>query len=311
MRDAFVARLLQLAQDDPRIMLLTADLGFGVLDKFAKALPAQYLNVGVAEQNLTGVATGLAMEGFVAFTYSIGNFPTLRCLEQVRNDACYHGADVKIAAIGGGFSYGPLGPSHHATEDIAIMRALPDVTVICPSDLWEAEQATAAMVAHKGVCYLRLDKSNTTFAPRPGEVFAIGRARRLREGSDATLVATGGIVAEALKAAEVLAAEGLSCRVVSMHTITPLDGAELEAAVRETGALVTLEEHSVVGGLGGAVAEYCLEHGLAPRRFRRLGLRAGFSSVVGGQNYLRGIYGIDAPAVAAATRALLRPNSAA
>ncbi len=311
MRDAFVARLEELAKADPRVMLLTGDLGFGVLNRFAAALPDQYLNVGVAEQNLTAVATGLALEGNIVFTYSIGNFPTLRCLEQVRNDACYHDANVKIVCIGGGFSYGPLGPSHHATEDIAILRSLPNITVFSPTDTWEVAGATAAMIETPGVCYLRLDKSVSGFSARPGEVFTPGRARTLRDGRDLTIIATGGIAGEALAAAKLLAARGIQCRVVSMHTIVPLDTDALDAASRETGGIVTLEEHSVIGGLGGAVAEHCLESGNVPVHFARFGLRGGFSSVVGSQAYLRKVYGLDADSVAAGIETLLRSGNAA
>src|SRR5437868_12139385 len=159
MRDAFVDSLRRAAAADRRVMVLTGDLGFGVLDRFATQFPDQYLNVGVAEQNLTGVATGLALDGHIVFTYSIANFPTLRCLEQIRNDACYHEANVKVVAVGGGFSYGPLGISHHATEDLSIMRALPNMTICAPGDQWEAREATKSLAANPGTCYLRLDKS--------------------------------------------------------------------------------------------------------------------------------------------------------
>ena len=159
MRDTFIAQLKQRAIEDPRIMLITGDLGFGVFDQYRKNCPNQFLNVGVAEQNMTMVATGMAMEGHVVFTYSIGNFSTLRCLEQIRNDACYHNADVKVVSIGGGFSYGALGISHHATEDLAIMRALPNMTVVSPCGLWETKMATDAIIDTQGTFFLRLDKS--------------------------------------------------------------------------------------------------------------------------------------------------------
>src|SRR2546423_12107289 len=153
MRDAFVDALCRAAAADRRVMVLTGDLGFGVLDRFASEYPEQYLNVGVAEQNLTGVATGLALDGHIVFTYSIANFPTLRCLEQIRNDACYHDANVKIVAIGGGFSYGALGMSHHATEDLAIMRAI-GIPVVAPGCDWEAAEAVDALIGTPGTCYL-------------------------------------------------------------------------------------------------------------------------------------------------------------
>jgi transketolase len=303
LRDTFVAALSRLAEENPLIMLLTGDLGFGVLGKFAARFPRQYLNVGVAEQNLTGLATGLALEGRVVFTYSIGNFPTLRCLEQIRNDVCYHDVDVKVVSIGAGFSYGSLGISHHATEDISILRALPNMTVVSPCDLWEVAEATRALVDRPGPAVLRLDKSTALPTARPGDVFRIGRARLVRNGLDMTLVATGGILGEVLQAADALDREGVSCRVLSVHTIKPLDVESLEAAAAETGGIVTVEEHTVDGGLGGAVAENLLERGAYPRCFLRIGLRSGFSCVVGSQAYLRKVYGMDAAAIADAVRA--------
>lgn len=306
MRDSFVRRLCELASRDPRIMLITGDLGFGVLDEYAKRFPRQFLNAGVAEQNMTGVATGLALHGRIVFTYSIGNFPTLRCLEQVRNDAAYHEANVKIVAIGGGFAYGALGMSHHATEDLAILRAIPGITVVSPGCLWEAEEATDALVRTPGVCYLRLDKSSAGRTNREGERFELGKIRTLREGEDITLAATGGILGVALAAADRLAAEGIQARVMSVHTLRPFDTETLFRACRETGGIVTVEEHVVDGGLGGLVAETCLEAGVIPRAFFRIGLRAGFSSIVGSQDYLRERYGMDSDAIIDAVRAMVR-----
>lgn len=293
MRDAFVARLAELAEADPRIMLITGDLGFGVLDSFAERFPRQFLNAGVAEQNMTGVAAGLALEGRVVFTYSIANFSTLRCLEQIRNDAAYHNADVKVVSVGGGFSYGALGVSHHATEDLAIFRAMPQVTVVAPGDDWEAAEATSALVRTPGTCYLRLDRSSAGNTSRPGERFVLGQARTVREGTALTLITSGGILKPAMDAAEVLAAEGTECRVLSMHSLKPFDHDAILCAAKETGALITIEEHVVEGGLGGAVAETCMEAGVYPPAFRRIGLRGGFASVVGSQDYLRTRYKMD------------------
>jgi transketolase len=305
MRDVVVARLTDLAGQDPRIFLVTGDLGFGVLTDFAKRFPKQYLNAGVAEQNMTGLATGIALEGRVVFTYSIANFPTLRCLEQIRNDAAYHDANVKVVAVGGGFSYGALGMSHHATEDLAILRALP-ITVVAPGCDWEAEQAVTALVGEPGTAYLRLDKSSAGNTSRPGERFELGKARVLREGSDLTLVSTGGILGEVLIAAERLAALGVDCRVISMHTVAPLDTESIRLACIETNGLVTIEEHSLRGGLGGAVAEACLDASIYPRLAARIGLRGGFSSVVGSQEFLRSHYEIDATAIVRTASRLLR-----
>lgn len=311
MRDAFVRALEALAQRDPRIFLVTGDLGFGVLTGFASRHPRQFLNAGVAEQNMTGLATGLALDGRVVFTYSIANFPVLRPLEFIRNDAAYHEANVNIVAIGGGFSYGALGISHHATEDLAIMRSLPGLTVVSPGDVWEVAEAVPALAAQPGTTYLRLDKSSAPDTHRSGERFVLGRARCLRAGTDITLAATGGILGVVLPVAEQLAAEGVSCRVLSIHTIKPLDREALLSAARETGGIVTVEEHTVDGGLGGAVAECCLEAGAAPRVFHRIGLRAGFSSVVGSQDYLRAAYGLDARGILAQVRGALERSRTA
>lgn len=305
MRDQFIRRLSALAESDPRLMLLTADLGFGVLNTFAERFPSQFLNVGVAEQNMTGLATGLALEGRVVFTYSIANFPTLRCLEQIRNDAAYHDANVKITAIGGGFSYGALGMSHHATEDLAILRALP-ITVVAPGCDWEATEATTAIARQPGTCYLRLDRSSAGSTQQPGETFELGKARMLRDGSDLTIVSTGGILGAVLEAAERLSIHGVEARVLSIHTVRPLDSAAVIAASAETGGILTVEEHTIHGGLGSAVAEACLDGGAAPRSFHRIGLRAGFTTHVGSQEYLRRQYGIDCDAIERAALAMVR-----
>lgn len=309
MRDAFIRRLTEMAGSDPRIMLLTADLGFGVLDGFAREFPRQFVNVGVAEQNMTGIATGLALEGHIVFTYSIANFPILRCLEQVRNDACYHEANVNIVAIGGGFGYGALGFSHHATEDLAIMRALPGMTVVAPADGWEAEEATSALAAAPGTCYLRLDRSSAQLDVH-SDRFELGTARVVRDGRDLTFISTGGILPVVLSAASTLAEQRISCRVLSMHTVKPLDRASIVRAARETGGIVTVEEHGLDGGLGSAIAEACLDFGVAPRAFRRVGLPSALVTEVGSQDYLRARYGLDHEGLVAAAREALSAASA-
>jgi transketolase len=305
MRDNFVRQLSDIARNDSRIFLITADLGFRVLDKFETEFPRRYLNVGIAEQNMIGLATGLALHGRIVFTYSIGNFSTLRCLEQIRNDACYHDANVKVVAVGGGFSYGPLGFSHHATEDLAVMRSLPHMTVVAPGDQWETREATKALVATPGTCYLRLDKSSAPATVRSGDVFTLGKARTVREGSDITIAATGGILGAALEAADSLVEQGIACRVLSIHTIKPFDTEAILRACKETGGIVTVEEHTIDGGLGSLVAETCLDAGVQPAVFRRIGLRTGFSSVVGGQEYLRREYGMDSATIAKAVAELV------
>lgn len=305
MRDAFIQRLEQMVEADPRIFYITGDLGFGVIDRLVQRFPRNTLNAGVAEQNMTGLATGIALEGRIVYTYSIGNFPTLRCLEQIRNDAAYHGANVKVVCVGGGFSYGSLGMSHHATEDLAIMRAL-SIPTIAPGCIWEAAEATEALASTSGTCYLRLDKSSAGNTGRPNERFMVGKARVLRDGSDVTLIATGGILGAAMAAADELDRRRISCRVISMHTVFPIDEAAILAAARETGGIVTVEEHIAQGGLGSAVAEVCLDRGVTPPGFHRVALREGLVSAVGTQVYLRERFGIDERAIVAAADGLVR-----
>ena len=306
MRDHFIKRLCELADKNSRIMLVTGDLGFGVLDEYRRRFPSQFINAGVAEQNMTGIATGMAMEGRIVFTYSIANFPTLRCLEQIRNDACYHNANVKIVAIGGGFSYGALGISHHATEDLAIMRSLPDIIVVSPCGYWETAEATEAIVNTPGTFYFRLDKSAGEDEPRDkNERFQIGKARTLRDGKDCSIIVTGGILEEVWQATELLEADGIDARIVSMHTLKPLDEETIIDVCTKTGAIITVEEHTIYGGLGGAVAEVLMDHGVYPEHFLRIGLEAGFSSIVGSQQYLRKRYGLDAESISRRIQSLL------
>jgi transketolase len=302
MRDAFIRAVTELAAEDPSVMLITGDLGFKVLDDFAERFPSSFLNAGVAEQNMTAVACGMAMAGARAYTYSIGNFPTLRCLEQLRNDVCYHHADVTVAAVGGGLSYGPLGMSHFATEDLAILRALPGITVVSPSDPWQAHALTHQMHAAGGPHYLRIDKSSAGLPEGP---VALGRARQARAGSDAVIFATGGILGEAMAAAEMLAHTGVEVRVVDLHTLKPLDAEAICEAAEACGVVLTLEEHTIIGGLGGAVAEACLSGGARVERFVRLGLDDRHPTVVGDQAYLRAHLGIDRHGVVRALREAL------
>lgn len=290
MRAAFIRALLDLAERDERIHLLVGDLGYSIIEPFVERFPARYLNVGVAEQNMTGIATGMALCGKVVFTYSIANFPTLRCVEQIRNDVCYHNANVKIVSVGGGLAYGALGITHHATEDIAIMRALPGTVVVAPGDPIEAELATRAIVGQPGPCYLRLGKSGEPRIHQPGVDFCLGKAITVREGDDLCIIATGSMLYNAVKVAELLSRDGIQARVLSMHTVKPLDTEAVLEAARETSGIITLEEHSVTGGLGSAVAETLAEFDGARVPFRRLGLPPVFTSQVGSHDYLKGVY---------------------
>lgn len=293
MRTAFIETLYEAAQNDPRIVLIVGDLGFGVVTPFMERLPDQFVNAGVAEQNMTGLAAGMALSGKIVFTYSIANFPVLRCLEQIRNDVCYHNVNVRIVPVGGGMAYGALGPSHHATEDIAIMRALPNMLVVCPGDPMEARLATQFLIEHQGPAYLRIGRAGEPKVHQQKPEFELGKAIVVRPGNDITLISTGGMLANTVEAADRLSSQGIAARVLSMHTVKPLDMNAVLAAARETAAVFTLEDHSIIGGLGGAVAEVLAESGIYPKCFKRVGLNGEFSSIVGDQDYLHQQYGLD------------------
>lgn len=293
MRTAFIKTLIELARIDKHIYLLVGDLGYSVVEPFAGEFPNRFINIGVAEQNMTGIAAGLALSGKTVFTYSIANFPTLRCLEQIRNDICYHNANVKIVAVGGGLAYGALGVTHHGIEDLAIMRALPNMIVIAPGDPMEAVLATRAVVEWTGPCYLRLGKAGEPVVHQTPPDFQIGKGITIRKGNDATLIATGSMLYNTVQAAEMLTEEGIQVRVLSMHTIKPLDAEAVMAAAQETGAIVTVEEHSIIGGLGSAVAEVLAEAGNPGMLFRRIGLGDRFCDEVGNQKYLHNLGGLS------------------
>jgi transketolase len=305
LRTAFIETLNELADQDERVCLIVGDLGYSVIEAFAQKHPNQFVNAGVSEQNMIGLAVGMALTGKVVFTYSIGNFGTLRCLEQIRNDVCYHRANVKVVAVGGGLAYGNLGVTHHASEDVAIMRALPNMTVVAPGDPVEARLATRAVVALDGPCYLRLGKAGEPVVHAKEPDFELGRALMLREGSDVTLIASGGMLATADKVARTVAAQGLGVRLLSMHTVKPIDREAIMRAAAETRYVFTLEEHSIEGGLGGAVAEIIaeLDPGHAP--LKRIGLRPEFNKTVGDQNYLKALHGLDEESVLKTIRQII------
>jgi transketolase len=286
MRTTFIETLVDLAGREPRLHLLTADLGYSVLEKFRDAYPTRYTNVGVAEQNLIGIAAGMALCGKVVFVYSIANFPTLRCFEQIRNDVCYHQANVKVVAVGGGLAYGAQGYTHHGVEDLAVLRALPGMTVVAPGDPVETRLATQALAAHPGPGYLRLGKASEPRVHQDDPFFQLGKAIVLREGRQATLISTGAMLQESVRAAEVLAGRGLSVGVLSMPTVKPLDTAAVLEVARRTGVVVTVEEHSVTGGLGSAAADVLAEAGCFCV-FRKFGLPDEVPHAIGSQSHLR------------------------
>lgn len=297
MRDTFVRTLIEEAKRNKNIELVTGDLGFGVLKPYFEQLPNQFTNAGIAEQNMTGVASGMALCGKIVFTYSIGNFPTLRCIEQIRNDCAYPKANVKIVCVGGGFVYGSLGMSHQATEDIAVMRAMPGVTVVCPGDLVEAQEATKAIINTQGTVYMRLGRGGEKRIHDKIENFEIGKAIKIKSAKDCdrkiALFSTGAILDEASDAAEMLEGENIGVEQYSFHTVKPIDRDVILSCADRFDMIVTVEEHNVIGGFGSAVSEVITDVGKAVKVVK-IGLEDKYCSKVGNQKYLRDQYGMSA-----------------
>lgn len=298
MRDTFVKTLIEEAKKYKNIELVTGDLGFGVLKPYFEQLPNQFTNAGIAEQNMTGVAAGMALCGKTVFTYSIGNFPTLRCIEQIRNDCAYPHANVKIVCVGGGFVYGSLGMSHQATEDIAILRALPEVTVVCPGDLVEAAEATKAIAHTPGTVYLRLGRGGEKRVHDKIDNFQIGKAIKIREAKadcnkKVALFSTGAILDEVTEAAGILEKEGIGVEEYSFHTVKPIDKDVILDCANRYDYIVTVEEHNVIGGFASAVSEVITDSDENVRLIK-IGLNDEYCSKVGNQKYLRAQYGMTA-----------------
>ena len=305
MRDTVIRTLIDLGKNDKDIEIVTGDLGFGVLKPYWETLPNQFVNAGIAEQNMTGVAAGMALEGKKVFTYSIGNFPTLRCLEQIRNDCAYHHANVNIICVGGGYVYGSLGMSHHATEDIAVLRALPGVAVICPGDPIEAELAVKKIADTWSTCYLRLGRGGEKRINTGLKEFVIGKAYKLREanrnGSRAAVFSTGAILEETSKACDILEEQGFSIEQYSFPTVKPIDREVIADCAERFEHIFTVEEHNVLGGFGGAVAEVLSELG-SNTKLHRIGINDFYCIEVGSQQYLREQVGINSDGIAEKVR---------
>ncbi|WP_028609923.1 transketolase family protein [Paenibacillus harenae] len=260
--------LLQLAQDDRDIMVLASDSrGSAAMAPFAKAFPEQFVEVGIAEQNIVGISAGLAHSGKKPFVTSPACFLSMRSIEQIKVDVAYSGTNVKLVGISGGVSYGALGMSHHSVQDIAVTRAIPGLAVILPADRHETKRMTQALVDYEGGVYVRIGRNPVEDVYESDDYeFVIGRAVTMREGTDITIIAAGETVRVALDANELLRKEGVSCRVLNMHTIKPLDEEGILRAAKETGGIITVEEHSIHGGLGAAVAEVVVQKAPVPMR---------------------------------------------
>jgi transketolase len=298
MRTAFIQALCDLAEEDSRVMLLTADLGWSVLERFAKRFPDRFINVGVAEQNMLGIATGLARDGLVPFCYSIATFASMRCYEQIRNGPVMHELPVRIIGTGGGFSYGHAGPTHHALEDLTIGRTLPGLTVLAPVDGAQTRTILRESRSFGGPIYLRLEKTEYPDVPTLEGRFHFDQPIVVRTGNDMLFLTTGSITHEVLKAAEKLEHHGVHAAVAVQSHLSFEGGSALALLLRRYSRVFTVEEGSVTGGLGSLAGETIAEWGLACR-LTRLGVRTPLLSHFGGRGHLLHKHGLDAAALVA------------
>ncbi len=293
MRIAYISALYELSKKNKQIMALVSDIGAIVYDKYREDFPDRFVNVGVSEQNIIGIAAGLASCGKIPFAYTIIPFITMRNYEQIRNDVCLHNANVKIVGVGAGLRYSTLGPTHHSIEDIAIMRVLPNMTIVSPVDPIEAKKATFSIAQYNGPVYLRIGTRGEPNIYQENYKFTIGKGMELRNGEDVTIISTGSITYDALEAAKELDKENISARVINIHTIKPIDKEIILKAARETGVIVTVEEHNIHGGLGSAVAEIVLEEYNGYIKFKRLGIQDIFCSFYGTHQEIKNHYGLS------------------
>jgi transketolase len=292
MRNAYLDELYDLARKDEDIIALVADNGAIVYDKYRRDFPSRFINCGISEANMISLAAGLASCGKIPFAYTIGCFLTMRAFEQIRNDLCLQRMNVKIVGIGAGFVYSSLGPTHHATEDITLIRSLPNMTIFSPVDPLETKKATIASAQIDGPVYLRLATGGTPKIYKEDYEFKVGCGVTLRDGTDIAIIATGGIVYEVLKAVDELERLGISARLINIHTIKPIDKEIILKAAHDTGAILTVEEHTIIGGLGSAVAEVLLDN-KSSVKFKRLGLNNVFASGYGSYEEMKEINGLS------------------
>ena len=297
MRDTFVKNLVEIAKKNDKIYLVIADLGFSVVEKFEKRFPDRFINVGIAEANAVSIAAGLALSGKIPYVYSIVPFLTMRAFEQVRLDCAYMKTRVRLVGVGGGVSYGPAGATHHAIEDIAIMRTLPDMTVIAPGDPWEAENAVKKSVDIDGPVYIRLAKNREPILSDVNADFSIGKVNIYREGEDITLITTGNTYELGTEITDLLLAQGIKAELANMHTIKPFDSGYIQGKLLAGKPIFTLEEHNIIGGLGSAVAEIIAESRCNPV-FKRFAIPDKYSHYVGSQNYIRSQWGLTKEKIA-------------
>lgn len=287
MRDAFIKKLEEICKSNKNIFLLTGDLGFKLFDSFREKYPDRFLNVGIAEPNMIGIAAGLALSGKKVYCYSMIPFLITRCLEHIKIDVCYNRANVRLIGAGSGFTYGIEGVTHYAMEDLAILRSIPNMTIVAPGDSFEVAACIQASVDYNGPLFIRLGKSGgQTVYPRSNKNFTIGRGVIvLKEGHDVCILATGSMLYNAKVAAEDLVKKGYGATLINLHTIKPLDKALIKGCAKNYNCIISVEEHSIIGGLGSAVAEVLSEISYKGR-FKRIGIPDEFSRYIGGRDYL-------------------------
>lgn len=308
MRNTFINEIKKIASYNKNIMLLTADLGFSVVDKFAENFPDRYINCGISEQNMASVAAGLALCNKQVFIYSIANFPTLRCLEQIRNDIAYHNLNVNIIAVGGGLSYGALGITHHGTEDIAVMRAIPNMKVFAPCDPISAKAIAKQVCEMSGPSYIRLERGKEPNIFEDNEFFKVGEIKEIKRGKNIAIIAMGSIAKEAIAASFDLYDENhIDISVYISCYIKPIDKNKIIEIARKHKYIITVEEHVINGGLGSVISEILAEINTESKLIR-LGLNDEFSSIVGNQEFLREQYGMDSSNIKNKVKELLNIN---
>lgn len=293
MRFTAIKKIYEEALKNKNIYFLTGDLGHFGEKEFVEKIPRQYQNIGIAEQNMIGIAAGLALSGKKVFAYSITPFITLRCLEQIKNDICYQNLDVTLIGVGGGFVYGQYANTHCSIEDIAAMRVLPNMKVVCPANPLEAQQIISQLMKIKGPTYLRIGRGKE---PMPSESYSVafGKGKIIRKGIDITIFSTGTILNEAQKVAEMLMTNNISAEVINIHTIKPIDKKFILKKIASRKAIFTIEEASIIGGLGSAIAEIISESSIGKIIFKRFGVNDIYLKEIGDQNYLRKRHNISA-----------------
>lgn len=308
MRAAFARTVTELAGRDPRVLLLTGDLGYMALEPFSDRFPSRFFNVGVAEQNMVGLATGLAESGFIPFVYSIATFASLRPYEFIRNGPIYHQLPVRIVGVGGGFEYGPAGPTHYGLEDIGVMRVQPGITVVSPADHEQTRTALLKTWDLPGPVYYRIGKDDKTTVPGLGGEFELGRAQLIRRGGDILIVAMGSIASEAAGAAEALSRRGVEASLLIVASLNPPPAEDLTQALSGFSVALTVEAHYVVGGVGSLVCEVVAERNISCR-IVRCGVRKTPAPATGSQAYLHGVHGLGSVSlVDTALQALREPK---